>query len=117
MALTPALGTTGTWPLTTAGAPTNLKGTFTAGTSAIMNTVSGLPDRLDYWVIPFTPQANTAIVQGGSLVNPSTNALGANDYWFIDGTGVLYLCTQLAAVNASYSNGNSYTLNLVAQTL
>jgi hypothetical protein len=116
MALTPGFAATGTWPQTTPGAPTVIKGTYTAGTSAVMNTVAGMPARTDYTIIPFTP-VGTFTTQGGSLANPSTNALGANDYFFVDGSGVLYLCTQLASVVSSYANGTQYTLNLIPQTL
>ena len=115
MALTPSFATTGTWPQTTPGAPTVIKGTFTAGTSAVMNTIAGLPDRTDYTVIPFTPVG--LVTQGGSLANPSSNALATGDYFFVDGTGVLYLCTTSATVVASYTPSSQYTLNLIPQYL
>ena len=117
MALTPALVTSGTNIQQSPGAPVVIKGSFLCGTSAVMNTVPGLADRTDYTVIPFTPTAGTMITQGGSLANPSSNALAATDFFYMDAQGSLYLCTTSATVAASYSQGTTYTLNLIPQYL
>jgi hypothetical protein len=78
-----------------------------------MNTVAGMPPRTDYTIIPFTPVGGAFLTQGGSLAVPSSNALGANDYFYTDSNGVLFLFTQVAAVVASYVNGTVYSLNLI----
>lgn len=111
MALTPGFSTTGTAIQLSPGAPSALGGSFKAGTSAVMSTISGMPPRTDYTVIPFTP--NGIMTQGGTLASTSSNPLTPNDYFFIDGQGTLFLCTTSATVVGSYVNGTSYTLALV----
>ena len=117
MALTPALISSGTQPQLSPGAPVVIKGSFLCGTAAVMNTIQALADRTDYTVIPFTPTAGTMVTQGGSLANPSSNALASTDFFYMDATGTLYLCTTSATVAASYSQGTTYTLNLIPQYL